>query len=109
LFASWNMIGPVERAGLKNIIERTVLLQQPAVLEPSELISKMKPVPRSERQDILFRKKTLRSLEEVERMLIQYVPDKFSGNYVKAAKALGFFLSTLKRKLKTLVKKDLRH
>jgi len=57
----------------------------------------MKPVPRSERQDILFRKKTLRSLEEVERMLIQYVPDKFSGNYVKAAKALGFSLSTLKQ------------
>jgi len=41
------MIGPVERAGLKNIIERTVLLQQPTVLEASELISKMKPVPRA--------------------------------------------------------------
>jgi len=68
----------------------------------------MKPVPQATGYPFQG-KETQRSLEEVEWMHIQYVPDKFSGNYVRAAKALGFSLSTLKRKLKTLVKKDLRH
>ena len=93
---------------LKNIIERAVLLQQGTMLEPSELLSKMAPVPQAAGRSFQ-ENETLPSLEEVERMHIKYVLDRLSGNYTRAAKALGISLSTLKRKLKTLVKKDKRH
>jgi DNA-binding NtrC family response regulator len=84
---------------LKNIIERSVLLQQGAMLEPSELLGKASPAPQATCRS--FQKEELQSLEDVERNHIQYILEKLSGNYTRAAKALGISLSTLKRKLKT--------
>jgi DNA-binding NtrC family response regulator len=85
---------------LRNILERAVLLQKGAVIEPSELLGEpAHSAPASsctETQD----GEELHTLEEVENRHIRKVLDRFSSNYTRTAKALGISLSTLKRKLK---------
>jgi DNA-binding NtrC family response regulator len=85
---------------LRNILERAVLLQKGAVIEPSELLGELVHSAQasscSETQD----GEVLPTLEEVENRHIHHVLEQLSSNYTRAAKALGISLSTLKRKLK---------
>ena len=81
---------------LRNILERAVLLQKGAVIEPSELLGEPVHSSFGETQN----GEDLHTLEEVENRHIRLVLDRFSSNYTRAAKALGISLSTLKRKLK---------
>jgi len=85
---------------LKNILERTVLLQEGTVLEPSRLLGNASSavpfsstLPRNDNEELL-------PLETIEQNHIQHVLARLSGNYTRAAKVLGISLSTLKRKLK---------
>jgi len=86
---------------LKNILERSVLLQQGPRYKPSELLGETaphrteppRPCPDAENTELL-------PLEAVEQRHIRHVLDKLAGNYTRAAKVLGISLSTLKRKQK---------
>jgi DNA-binding NtrC family response regulator len=84
---------------LKNILERSVLLQQGPLFKPSELLGETPQDP-PESCPPLQGNDALLSLEEVEQRHIREVLDKLAGNYTRAAKVLGISLSTLKRKLK---------
>lgn len=81
---------------LKNIIERTLIIQQGPVLRPSEFLSggfaatSTSSVPGEN---------GITPLKEVEKNYIRQVLDTFSGNYSRTARALGISLSTLKRKV----------
>jgi DNA-binding NtrC family response regulator len=85
---------------LRNILERAVLLQKGAVIEPSELLGEATHSAQAsscvETQD----REELLTLEAMENRHIRHVLDKFSSNFTRTAKALGISLSTLKRKLK---------
>ena len=84
---------------LKNILERSVLLQQGPLFKPSELLGETSQDP-PESCPPLQGNDALLSLEEVEQRHIRHVLDRLAGNYTRAAKVLGISLSTLKRKLK---------
>jgi DNA-binding NtrC family response regulator len=94
--SAYNWHGNVRE--LKNILERSVLLQQGPPYRPSELLGETPHTPQAcpPRQG----NGELLPLEEVEQRHIRCVLDKLEGNYTRAAKALGISLSTLKRKLK---------
>ena len=83
---------------LKNIIERTLLIQKGPLLRPSDFLggqhrpSSALPLPDSN---------GVVSLEDVEKRHIRHMLDSYSGNYSRAARALGISLSTLKRKVKS--------
>lgn len=83
---------------LKNIIERAVILQRGDTIRPADLLSRpAAPQPGPEDNggnDAII------PLSDLEKNHITYALDKLSGNYTRAAKALGISLSTLKRKLK---------
>ena len=85
---------------LRNILERAVLLQKGAVIEPSKLLGERADSAQAssvrESQD----GEDLLTLEALEYRHIRHVLDRLSSNYTRAAKALGISLSTLKRKLK---------
>jgi DNA-binding NtrC family response regulator len=84
---------------LKNILERSVLLQQGSLYKPSELLGETSQAP-PESCPPLQGNDALLSLEEVEQRHIRHVLDRLAGNYTRAAKVLGVSLSTLKRKLR---------
>ncbi len=86
---------------LKNILERAAILQKGAELRPSNLLGKTMDFGKPPQQDF-SRENGVITLEELEKRHIRLALDKLSGNYTRAAKALGISLSTLKRKLKTL-------
>jgi transcriptional regulator with PAS, ATPase and Fis domain len=82
---------------LKNVIERSLIIQQGSVLRPSEFLTVTNssfpaPSPAAENNII--------SLEEIEKDYVIQALRKFSGNYTRTARALGISLSTLKRKIK---------
>jgi DNA-binding NtrC family response regulator len=83
---------------LKNIIERTLLIQKGPLLRPSEFLGgQLRPssaFPPPDRNGVV-------SLEDVEKRHIRHMLDSYSGNYSRAARALGISLSTLKRKVKS--------
>jgi DNA-binding NtrC family response regulator len=81
---------------LKNIIERTLIIQQGPELRPSEFLQgSLVAVSTSS----VSGGNSVTPLEEVEKNYIRQVLDTSSGNYTRAAKALGISLSTLKRKV----------
>lgn len=83
---------------LKNIIERSVILQKGDVMRPSELLGKAaSAAPNSENKG---GDEAIAPLSEMERNYIKHALERLSGNYTRAAKALGISLSTLKRKIK---------
>jgi DNA-binding NtrC family response regulator len=84
---------------LKNVIERSLILQEGPFLYPSKLLTppagsmtrNLAPHSNDE-EPIIF-------LEEIERQYILKTLNKLDNNYSRTAKALGISLSTLKRKL----------
>lgn len=82
---------------LKNVIERSLIIQKEDVLRPSEFLkvstSSFSTPPLPVENNII-------TLEELEKTHIRQTIGKFSGNYTRTAKALGISLSTLKRKFK---------
>lgn len=84
---------------LRNVLERSLILHKGSELMPSKFLnggfmtSSISSLPSTGGNGN-------RSLEEVERRHIQHVLDTCSGNYTRAARALGISLSTLKRKVK---------
>ncbi|MDA8324780.1 MAG: sigma-54 dependent transcriptional regulator [Nitrospiraceae bacterium] len=97
---------------LKNIIERSVILQKDSrVLRPSELLQcphEPEAGPAGPRPATLesgqmaspASGETLVSLAEVERNYIRHALSRLSDNLTRTAKTLGISLSTLKRKVK---------
>jgi DNA-binding NtrC family response regulator len=87
---------------LKNILERAVMLQRGLDLRPSLLLEQIKQVVQPAAalpagpQDIL-------PLDQVEKKHIRFALEQSGNNYTKTAKALGISLSTLKRKIKTML------
>ena len=86
---------------LRNILERAVLLQPETVLRPADFLGKIAEAVQDKApcSEGLNDEEPL-LLEEVEQKHIHHVLGRFSGNFTRAAKALGISLSTLKRKLK---------
>jgi DNA-binding NtrC family response regulator len=83
---------------LKNIIERSIILQDGSFLQPSLLIGNiLKPV----NQENPIQKETkLSSLSSINQQYIETALEKHSGNLTRTARTLGISLSTLKRKIK---------
>jgi len=84
---------------LKNVIERSLILQEGSTIYPSNLLNTSKR-PASKISDSHSHAEEVLLLEEVERRHILKTLKQFSNNYTHTAKALGVSLSTLKRKLK---------
>jgi len=85
---------------LRNILERAVLLQKGAVIEPSKLLGERADSAQASSVRETQDEEELLTLEALEYRHIRHVLDRLSSNYTRAAKALGISLSTLKRKLK---------
>ncbi len=85
---------------LRNILERAVLLQKGAVIEPSKLLGERADSAQASSVRETQDGEDLLTLEALEYRHIRHVLDRLSSNYTRAAKALGISLSTLKRKLK---------
>jgi len=85
---------------LKNILERSVILQRGQTLRPSELLC----LPADEPEPALFEtghdNGHIKPLVDIEKDYIKDVLDRYSGNLTKSSKVLGISLSTLKRKIK---------
>jgi DNA-binding NtrC family response regulator len=85
---------------LKNVLERSVIIQKGETLRPSDLLS----LPSDEPQPTLFGAPegdgNLKPLIEIEKTYIKDVLAKYGGNLTKSSKVLGISLSTLKRKIK---------
>lgn len=87
---------------LKNILERAVMLQRGSELKPSLLLERT-PQPLSPVEQKPLRSDELLPLEEMERRHIRHALEQMGNNYTRTAKALGVSLSTLKRKIKTMM------
>jgi len=85
---------------LKNVLERSVILQRGQTLRPSELLC----LPSEKPRQALFAAGSgdgqIKPLIEIEKNYIRDVLDRYAGNLTKSSKALGISLSTLKRKIK---------
>lgn len=79
---------------LKNVLERAVLLQDPAELRPSSLL------PAQDARSTESAGGGLSSLAELEARHIERVLEHFDGNRKQTAEALGIDVSSLRRKLK---------
>jgi len=86
---------------LRNVLERSLMLQQGAELRPSLLLDQKKnpSAPVSDAQPA--NPHEILSLEELEKRHIRYALELLGNNFTKTAKTLGISLSTLKRKIKT--------
>lgn len=87
---------------LRNILERAAILQQGSELKPAELLCTPArkaghPLRAAEQKPATGSSATL---EAVEKNHILSALAEHSGNYSRAARAVGISLSTLKRKLK---------
>jgi len=83
---------------LKNILERAYILQKGKTFRPSELL--LKGSVNNSADHERANEDAVVSLEEIEKRHIKHALERLSGNYTRAAKALGISLSTLKRKSK---------
>ncbi|MBI4851347.1 MAG: sigma-54-dependent Fis family transcriptional regulator [Acidobacteria bacterium] len=82
---------------LKNIIERSIILQDSNFLQPSLLLGN---VLKEKSSASVKEQKDLPSLDLINQKHIETVLNNHSGNLTRTAKVLGISLSTLKRKLK---------
>ena len=84
---------------LRNVIERSLILQEGQFLYPSKLLAQSAPPPA--RTPLMFPNDTenLVLLEEVERQHILKTFSRLERNYTHTARELGISLSTLKRKI----------
>ncbi len=83
---------------LKNIIERSIILQDSSFLQPSLLLGNSL---KEQKQNTFFsEEKKLSSLNSVNQQHIEIILNNHLGNLTHTAKTLGISLSTLKRKLK---------
>ncbi len=82
---------------LKNVIESIVVLSQKGIIGVKELPSYVKELNSEETINI----KSHMSLDEVEKVVINYALKKAGGNKSKAAEILGINRRTLYRKLST--------
>jgi len=83
---------------LKNIIERSIILQQGKHLQPSKLLGQK--APRMENTESSADSSSAwQTLEQIEKSHIEKTLERFSKNQSQAAKALGISRSTLKRKI----------
>lgn len=87
---------------LKNILERAVILQRDSDLRPSLLFEQEKHISQPIGAQSAIPQEIL-PLEDVEKKHIRFALEQFGNNFTKTAKALGISLSTLKRKIKTLL------
>lgn len=87
---------------LKNILERAAMLQRGSELKPSLLLERTTQ-PLSPVEQKPLRIDELLPLEEMERRHIRYALEQMGNNYTRTAKTLGVSLSTLKRKIKTMM------
>lgn len=90
---------------LRNVLERSVILQQSDEIMPSVLLG----ASITGKQYLVNSKKEqafagpFATLDEIEKSHILSALSAHSGNYSRAARALGISLSTLKRKLKKYI------
>ncbi len=93
---------------LKNVIERTIILQKGPTLYPSRLLhltdlpekNTVSQLPATLLDYLQQSSDELPTLESLERRYIIEVFQKFDRNLTRTAKALGISLSTLKRRIK---------
>jgi len=81
---------------LKNIMERTLILQHGPELRPSEFLRGSLAITSTYS---VAGGNGVTPLEKVEKDYIRQALDTYSGNYTRTARALGISLSTLKRKV----------
>lgn len=86
---------------LKNIIERSIILQDDE-LKPSQFIRFKEKENTIQKLNLPELTAKVKTLKEIENNHIIKTLGYFSHNYTKTSKALGISLSTLKRKLKSL-------
>lgn len=84
---------------LKNLIERTVLLETSDTLQASTLASQITGESASDLESS-FPPGELPTLEELERQAIQHTLEVTGNNISRAAQALGINRTTLRRKIK---------
>ncbi len=87
---------------LRNVLERAVILQQGSELHPAELLAvtagkARQPLMTTEQKPAAG---SSAKLDDIEKNHILTALAEHSGNYSRAARAVGISLSTLKRKLK---------
>ena len=78
---------------LRHAIERTVIMSDSYVLQPSDFLLK---APDAEKEDFVFDRY---DLEEVEKVVIRKALSKHGGNVSQAAKELGLTRTSLYRRL----------
>lgn len=91
---------------LKNTVEYMVVLNDGKKISPHQIPSYIRETLEINSSNQIYEEKMVRSLEQVERRLIQEAMTKASGNKSKAAKDLGIPRSTLYYKLERLKESD---
>lgn len=90
---------------LRNVIERSLILQEGEEIFPSQILAAPlafigRVTDDDEEEGDYPPKRSVPTLDEIERNHILSTLERFSRNYSRTADALGISLSTLKRKLK---------
>jgi len=85
---------------LKNVIERSLIIQRGHSLRPSQLLRINHGVASSTIDNNGIKESGAITLEIMEKQCISQALEKYGGNYSQTAKALGISLSTLKRRVK---------
>jgi transcriptional regulator with PAS, ATPase and Fis domain len=85
---------------LKNVIERSLIIQRGHSLRPSQLLRINHGVTSSAIDNNGIKESGTITLEIMEKQCISQALEKYGGNYSQTAKSLGISLSTLKRKVK---------
>ena len=80
---------------LQHTIERCVILSEGEIIQPSEFIFSVKD-SHDKNNGMVFNSY---NLEEIEKMIIRRVLDKYSGNITKAASELGLTRTSLYRRM----------
>jgi DNA-binding NtrC family response regulator len=85
---------------LKNVIERSLIIQRGQTLRPSQLLRMVSNSPSFISENCVNKESGVIILKTMEKQCIEQALDKYKNNFSQTAKALGISLSTLKRKLK---------
>lgn len=84
---------------LRNVLERSLIIQDSDSVEPSKLLGDLAGATH---QGESTPAEKIVPLAELERVAISRALDHFNGNLTRTARALGIALSTLKRKVQTM-------